>query len=534
MREWNGRVGILAVAIGLSGCMSAPNNGQIEAGDPLGKELTFGGATDAPNLPVAVQILANANASLTNNNWITLATTTSSGSAEYHNDPAHDFPYYRWSVKATPVSNAGERVRWPLGGVLRVRIKTTFNGGDWSAAVFDEDIAQCAAKNQNLNWKALTIACQSPYGDGTLAHLLSTGTQPSLRGTPPAYLSRKGTSSDAETTQYYGATGADATLADFKTHYGFGAAGSDEISTVYYNDGDLGLGREMHCKSFVAKGGATGRACFVTNYGRAANGTPVFAGDPATVLAETVACVNGQCLGKNAPVATVAMVYAPPISALNSVKFIVFDGQGKRQNFAKLDDLDPAIQNRSVPNNCLTCHGGQYDPAANTVKGAHFLPFDVFSFKYSSDPALTQPAQADKFRKLNALVATAGPTPTITEMLNTMYAPNGPGDPNALANGDLVPPGWDDDPASRKLYGEVVRPYCRTCHAAQDPLLFPNEHIWSSKAEFVNATAALDLFVCHKGLNDMPHAKVTSDHFWNSPARAHFLTALKLPGSCEP
>ena len=50
-------------------------------------------------------------------------------------------------------------------------------------------------------------------------------------------------------------------LTEFKTIFGFGTG----VTATYDNDGDLGLGREMHCKAYPHPLGF-GVACYATNY----------------------------------------------------------------------------------------------------------------------------------------------------------------------------------------------------------------------------------------------------------------------------
>jgi hypothetical protein len=109
---------------------------------------------------------------------------------------------------------------------------------------------------------------------------------------PPSYLSaldgRRGFSHfddpDAQRTEteaYYAGIGIDfsgggpsvldalASLDAFRKRYF--TADPTEYITRYYNRGDLGIGREMHC----VFGGE--RACYVSNYGPIdANGNPIF------------------------------------------------------------------------------------------------------------------------------------------------------------------------------------------------------------------------------------------------------------------
>jgi hypothetical protein len=66
------------------------------------------------------------------------------------------------------------------------------------------------------------------------------------------FLGKKGAITPADTVAYYNAIGAPSTLASFKSSFGFPTG---EVTATYYNDGDLGLVREMHCR---ALGGGAG------------------------------------------------------------------------------------------------------------------------------------------------------------------------------------------------------------------------------------------------------------------------------------
>jgi hypothetical protein len=208
---------------------------------------------------------------------------------------------------------------------------------------------------------------------------------------PPRHLdvlSEQPVGSIEETIAYYAAINAPPTLTDFMTRFGFPG---DETSAVYYNLGDLGIGREMHCRATETPAG--GLACYVRNYG-------TFGGTFDDAIAAMLAA--------GPPLATVAMVYTPPIDAPNAVSFIVYGPDGSLVNEAQLDTRG---DNKSIPQNCLNCHGGRsrYDLATHASQGARFLPFDPSAFAYAEQPDLTLAAQEGKLRQLNRLV-NAAPT----------------------------------------------------------------------------------------------------------------------------
>src|SRR5690349_16091047 len=101
--------------------------------------------------------------------------------------------------------------------------------------------------------------------------LLLAATYSVVSAFPPfggLWLSRDGLVDDTETNLYYSAISAPATFADWLATYGFN--GSNDVQARYYNAGDLGFGREMHCRQqpgvYVA--------CYVANHGFGPAGPP--------------------------------------------------------------------------------------------------------------------------------------------------------------------------------------------------------------------------------------------------------------------
>src|SRR5204862_4439341 len=118
-----------------------------------------------------------------------------------------------------------------------------------------------------------------------------------------------------------------------------------DTSAIYYNAGDLGFGREMHCRQSADANPDV--ACYVTNYG-------LPAGDPVLALSQAIA--------HDPPVATVGMDYsAPPGGGAKVVKFYVWNAAGNLQNQAALDSEGF----KSVPQICLVCHGGTYSESTH-------------------------------------------------------------------------------------------------------------------------------------------------------------------------
>lgn len=442
------------------GLVSEPAHGAVVTGDPVGLSLHVAGVYDGGSATLSIQVLADPD-DLTS--WQSIATVEP--------DPgSHGF-----AADVRPVASDAERARWPAGGVLRLR-------------VVDED-GVALARDPSVP-EATVIAVVNPAAP------------------PPTwtYLSEQPVGSVAETQAYYAAIDAPATLDEFQTRFGFPAG---EVAATYYNAGDLGIGREMHCRATETPAG--GLACYVRNYG-------TFGGDRDQAITELVA--------GGTPLATVAMVYAPPIDAPNAVQFVVFGPDGARIDAAQLDTHG---DNTSIPQNCLNCHGStsRYEASTHTVDGARFLGFDPAAFEFADQPGFDLAAQQDGLRGLNRLIADTAPTAAAREMIDGMFpAADAPYDPA------FVPAAWAA-PADARVYREVIAPYCRSCHvsfarSADDPATL------ATPDQLRAYGAATVLKVCGPGPRGMPTAEATAVRMYNSSARALLLAWLDAPGACAP
>ena len=312
-----------------------------------------------------------------------------------------------------------------------------------------------------------------------------------------------------------------ATLASFKTLNGFP---TNEAVAHYYNAGDLGLGRQMHCRA--AGGGRV--ACYVSNFGTGAGG------DADVAVTDAV---NNTLSGIPGPIATVAMEYDPPTGGVNSIKFYVYDGAGNIAPQAVLDSQGP----KPVPYICLVCHGGNYDEPTHNVDGnATFREFDIFTFLYHPTNATYQlTAQQPQFRRLNELVRSTDPRvppfnthDPIRKLIDGMYSPKPVSDVTAVATDNYVPPGpgptgWDPNPT---LYTAVPRVFCRACHIAQYEGLD-----WTAYDQMnTDFKGSIQFSVCTAGNHQMPHAEVPFKKFWQSGAPQALASGISLGGGCPP
>lgn len=489
--------------VGSPGVIDEPLHGQVIAGPTASTVVRVHGFHREPARDLSVQVL-DVPADL--DGWIEIATARTSddalaGAAE---------PMYAWQVDVAPALAAPSR--WPQGGVLRLRVIDPEDGA--ALVALPHDAPGCVDDHLAGGWSDIATACAAPVNVG----LVLVNPPPAAASEGPRFLDLKGTATTDETDAYYAAIGAPATLDDFRAAFGFGGAG--EASAVYYNAGDLGIGREMHCTPFDAAAGQ-GLACYVANYGSFGGAVSVALGD----------AIDGAKSGTHAgSFATVAMVYRPPSDAPDAVQFMIYGAAGALVNRAALDTHE---DNVSVPSNCLNCHGGAatYDPATHSVTGARFLPFDPGGFQTSALPAYSLAAQQPSFRALNLAIRGAGATSGVVELVDGFYAGT------TEANQDFVPPGWDGSPDARAVYRHAVAPYCRGCHLSQD------EEGAASVLGFREAEAfriqrdEIGRRMCDGAAppaERMPSAEAAHRRFWASPARAYLVDFLGLAGPCAP
>ncbi|HEX5706771.1 MAG TPA: carboxypeptidase-like regulatory domain-containing protein [Pyrinomonadaceae bacterium] len=323
------------------------------------------------------------------------------------------------------------------------------------------------------------------------------------------------------------------TLDQFKTVNGFD--NPPEVRASFANGGDLGFGRDMHCKQQLASDNLFDVACYVTNYGNILTDDQTDADDALTA--------DASAGSPSPPVATVAMEYSrienPPgdpngefTDTERVVKFYVYNSAGTGQLRAADLDSGPAnLRPRPIPQLCMVCHNGVYpsgptagvptfDGPEDTKFGSRFLPFDTRFYVFPS--ALDKTAQAQAIKDLNDLVSlthTQEPTnisatAAIPEMITGMYTP-----PPPLPEQDenFVVTGWDSQPIQRGVYRDVVARTCRTCHVANifgasPPNSLPI--VFDKSSDLIDVLGRAESRVCTQRV--MPHAAVTYRIFWTS------------------
>jgi hypothetical protein len=530
-----------------------PPGGLVEApplagfdvrGNPADQALNYRGYTNFPGSEgrVEVYVLKQGNGDARSDSlWIRILNVTFTPS---NDTVVNGETRYAWRTGVVPLfhsldpdfgtSDIGVGP-WPRGGTARVRFKAVRGNASAYLPVLDRDNVQ------GLD-PVLVLSDSDP-----------NPTQPFFGlELKPNYLAKKsiqfpnsrGTQVD-ETFRYYSGLRVDRagtrvldsvlSLAQFRDRY-FGPIVPDparptcarlstpETVATYFNKGDLGLGREMHC---IDNDCTQEVACYVRNYGGLDRSTtpptPVakFDDRPATL----------QALNAGKHFATVAMVERRWMGGVgsdrpaNKVLFLVFDEFDRLSlGPAKLDNQG---FNTFNPGNCLVCHGtsSSYDLQTSTVSGAYFLPFDLQAFEYfSPDPAnpRSRAQQEDKFKALNRLVYFSDLyfLDAPHALINTWYDSF----TRSTFRNDAVPPGWDTNDNSRQLYKQVVARACRTCHI-------------SAEANRALAFGSFTDFQAFKGLSArymcgpekyMPQAEQTIKRLWESSARSHFLNRSSI------
>jgi hypothetical protein len=316
------------------------------------------------------------------------------------------------------------------------------------------------------------------------------------------------------------------TLDEFKDVNGFNS-GAD-VRASFANSGDLGFGRDMHCKSQASPSGdgLLDVACYVTNYGS------ILTSDQ-----DDADQAHAALLGDR--VATVAMEFSAVESPSGNpefddpervVKFYVYNADGSA--LLNSADLDSGVnlRPRPIPQLCMVCHNGLY-PSGNTTgiptfanrddvkMGARFLPFD--NHYYTFPAANPKAAQQQAMKDLNDLVklthtqdpTSISATPVIPEMIDGMYTP-----PPPLPEQDenFVVAGWNSQPIQQGMYRDVIARTCRTCHVANIfgdsagafPLTF------DQRTQYTDVLGKAESRVCTQHV--MPHAVVPHRLFWQS------------------
>jgi hypothetical protein len=317
----------------------------------------------------------------------------------------------------------------------------------------------------------------------------------------------------------------------FKQKNRFGqplAATEVEQDAQYANSGDLGFGRDMHCRRNVSSDGLFDYACYVTNFGQQeflpdqqdANDTSDPTKADATVAMEFSRVENAQ---------------GDPNEFLDNeraVKFYVYDTSQPDSTTRILKaDLD-GHGDRPVPQLCMVCHGGTLasvaanpsDPTSGPKAGAftdrtdimsmhsNFLPFDLHLFTFPVTKSKLSQQAAFKTLNVEIVKGVSAATTTgaeIVEVIDTAFYKGG----SATQREDEVIAGWDPTNVASNphvFYQNVFARTCRTCHIAHPFAVTA----FKTSGDFEARISSVQDKVCIRKI--MPHAQRTNDIFWQS------------------
>lgn len=528
----------------IEGIVTSPVVGKYAPGNPTSFAFTIAGSVNASpdEWFMAVDALNPADADPGNEaNWVyNVATFDANGGGP---------DVFTFSASVVPFAALPNS--WKPGGLGRLRVVVAMDAdpNQWAILPVRDDTGQTPA-----NPFAIVVADNAPnptkppgQTDASIKNPFNTATPNYLSvnsgvlSFPPGQLAQQ----EAAAQAYYSqvkinkdGTGTSIwqslpTLKAFIDHYFRPFECSSLLNepqriTKYFNKGDLGIGREMHC----INRGCTGElACYVRNFG-AANGTAVF-NDKAKAK---------EALLANRPFATVAMVERQGMAqaAANRVFFVVYEytaanGLATSTKLALKAQLDNKGYNTSIPGNCLQCHGINATYTAHTahqVKNAMFLPFDLNAFDYfSTDPtsALSRVKQESAFRAHNRMVRSFSSLFFSAEARNTIGGWYN-GDMFAgTFNGNFVPSGWQGDVNQEALYRKLNAVACRTCHISYLPFGSDNRPFlkFGTFADFALVKSVVKADMCG-ATHRMPAAEQTLKVLWQSSGRAHYFA--QMPG----
>jgi hypothetical protein len=212
------------------------------------------------------------------------------------------------------------------------------------------------------------------------------------------------------------------------------------------------------------------------------------------------------------------------VNRQNSWWFLAFtspddDGPYTLTDRVTLDSENPKL----LPNTCLACHGGDYDPANGAVQSSTLLPLDPTLLQVSEVttfenglfyPNLHSKEWVDEtlIRPLNQMIAATSSSPAVGRYVNWIYGNQMQG----LADPNFLPQGWVSQAG---LYRQVIKPYCVMCHLAS-----------TSTVDFSSAQALLQqnqrIFSAVCTTRSMPHAEIAFTDFWTKDTGQIFVPGV--------
>jgi hypothetical protein len=206
-------------------------------------------------------------------------------------------------------------------------------------------------------------------------------------------------------------------------------------------------------------------------------------------------------------------------------RFLIFGPSGELLPSINLDGR----REKFVPGVCVVCHGGSkyagYYPTDGTGPadiGAHFLPYDIGNFAFSSKAGLRRVDQELAIYNLNQNVLKAGPTPAAQELIAGWY----PGT-SRVQDLNYLPASWAGK-GHDEAYHKIFAHSCRTCHVNLDER-FNFDHYENTQAGRLATSVCAGNLGTHDNQTrrySMPNSLVTFNRFWATKGTADDLTVL--------
>lgn len=291
----------------------------------------------------------------------------------------------------------------------------------------------------------------------------------------------------------------------YDNQYGTGSnAVPDWPGAGFVDLNDLGLGRRVNCTVLNPTPRIT--MCWATSHGQ----LPAPGQSPNAAALSTATAADSDIKSLNIILnmgqQSFFGTWEPARAATRGGEAGFADASGKRY-VTVLDSQGP----KSVPNACLSCHGGRYDPTRQIVVGASLMPLIPSHLHFSSPQARAN--NEEQIRRINFMILESNPSPTVSAQIRTLY--NGtPGTPGTRANDAAVPAGWASQAG---LYRQVIAPYCGTCHFSQTGLLH-----FGTFANLQFNKQRVQKAVCTDF--SMPHSEQGFRRFWSEGG------SVSLPG----
>lgn len=282
-----------------------------------------------------------------------------------------------------------------------------------------------------------------------------------------------------------------------------------DAKAIYINNNDLGLTRRMFIKADNQDGTV---ASYIENYENIEDALRAEEDNDRRGLIVT--------LGMEYNVVPGANVNDP--DAERVVTFYAWDDDGDRILEVDLDGRG----DKFIPGACLTCHGGEtksllgggYRDGGDT--GAGFIPWDIDNFLFEDDTG-SVPLEEEEFKIANETVLATNPGAFVIETIQGWYG--GETLSSDTFFGGSVPDGWQPPAApisAVRVYSQVVRPFCRTCHSQQGDE-FQSDLDFSTYDKFMSYKDRIEATVFDEGT--MPLSRQTSDLFFENDLSAEIL-----------